>query len=88
MQTSDRDRLFAGVFPCGISYADRTREVAGDYKPLAFLPFSTLHPKFEKDCPPGLRALIEADMAVIQARRGEHFQVSTCGQTVLLGSAT
>ena len=30
-----RQRLFAGVFPCGIVYVDKGREVAGDYARLA-----------------------------------------------------
>jgi hypothetical protein len=78
-------RIFSGVFPTGISYADRQREETGDYKRLAFLSFSTLVLEVRPDCPHGLRTEIEADAARIQARRGEHFQVSTCGQTVLLG---
>jgi hypothetical protein len=35
-------RLFIGVFPCGISYADRHHEEHGDYKTLAFLPYNSL----------------------------------------------
>ena len=79
------DRIFAGVSPGGIVYADRTREVGGDYKRLAFLPFKSLELEFERDCPHELRPAIEADAATIQARRGEYFQISTCGQGVLLG---
>ncbi len=81
-----RERLFVGVFPAGISYADRSREEFGDYKRLAFLPFRSLVVEFAVDCPAGLRALITRDAAVIQARRGEDFQVSTSGQTVRLGA--
>lgn len=82
---SARDRLFAGVFPAGISYADRAREVAGDYRKLAFLPFRTLVLEWEKSVPADLRKLIEADARGIQTRRGEQFQVSSSGQTVTLG---
>jgi hypothetical protein len=78
-------RIFCGVFPCGISWSDRATERAGDYKPLAFLPFSTLVVEFQPDCPTELRAEIEADAASIQAKRGQQFEVSTCGQTVTLG---
>ena len=81
-------RLFIGVFPCGISYADRHHEEHGDYKSLAFLPYGSLILEFRKGCPAELRAEITADAAAIQARKGEQYQVSTCGQTVLLGSTT
>lgn len=82
----NRDRLFSGVYPCGIVYADRHREKGGDYARLAFLPYDTLQLTIEVDCPAELRALIEADAAAIQARSGQSYQVSTCGQTVMLGS--
>lgn len=80
-------RLFSGIYPSGIVYADRFNERGGDYKRLAFLPFATLDLKLEHDCPPSLRAEIERDAAVIQAKRGEAFQVSTSGQTITLGHA-
>jgi hypothetical protein len=79
-------RIFAGVYPMGIVYADRQREAHGDYKRLAFLAFSTLVLDVEPDCPPALRAEIEADAAPIQAMKGQDFQVSTSGQTVVLGT--
>lgn len=84
---SPEDRLFVGVFPAGISYADRAREVAGDYRRLAFLPFGTLVLEWEKNVPAELRKIIEIDARAIQARRGEQFQVSSSGQTVTLGYA-
>lgn len=79
------DRLFIGIFPGGIAYADRHREKNGDYARLAFLPYDTLQLEVEQDCPTDLRTLIEADAEFIQSRRGELFQVSSCGQTVTLG---
>ena len=78
-------RLFIGVFPGGLSYADRWTEQHGDYKRLAFLPYSTLALQVEPDCPPDLRQEIESHAATIIARRGQPFQVSACGQTVTLG---
>lgn len=78
-------RLFIGVFPTGLSYADRTIERDGDYKRLAFLPFRTLRLQLAIDCPADLRTEIEQDATAMQARRGEDFEVSTCGQTVVLG---
>ena len=80
------DRLFIGVYSCGICYADRKREKNGDYARLAFLPYDSLQLAIEPDCPVELRSLIEADAAQIQARSGELFQVSSSGQTVVLGS--
>jgi hypothetical protein len=34
---NSKQRLFIGGYPHGIIYADRPREVAGDYKRLGFL---------------------------------------------------
>jgi len=79
------DRIFTGIYPCGISYADRHRQKGGDYARLAFLPYDSLELKIEADCPPELRKQIEDDAATIQARRGDLFQVSWAGQTVTLG---
>ena len=97
MQTSSRpnritpeqavDRLSACVMGTGISYADRGREQGGDYARLAFLYLATLELKFEEDCPAAFREAITHDAAEIQSRRGEEYQVSTCGQTITLGYA-
>lgn len=78
-------RIFAAVYPTGIGYADRSKEVHGDYKRLAFLTFRTLALTIEPGCPADIRRDIEASAAAIQARRGEPYQVSTSGQTVTLG---
>jgi hypothetical protein len=82
---SPSERLFIGVYPTGISYADRSREKHGDYARCAFLSFRTLDLEIEPDCSAALRTLIVKDAAKIQARRGEQYQVSASGQTVLLG---
>lgn len=79
------DRLFIGVYPCGIAYADRAREEHGDYARLAFLDFGTLGLDIESNCPVELRTRITADAAAIQAQRGQQYRVSTAGQTVTLG---
>jgi hypothetical protein len=80
-------RIFCGVFPTGIVYADREREDADrDYAQLAFLPFDTLALKIAADCPPDLRAEIGRDAARIQARMGQPYQTSEAlTQTVILG---
>jgi CO dehydrogenase/acetyl-CoA synthase beta subunit len=75
------------VYPTGIVYADRFVEEGGDYKRLAFLPYATLQLDVRKSCPQDLRKQIEEDASKIQARRGERFEVSTAGQSVVLGSA-
>lgn len=82
-----QSRIFSGIYPTGIVYADRQREKGGDYARLAFLPFSTLELEFATDCPPELAAQIELDAERIQVRVGQDFKVSTCGQTVVLGWA-
>jgi hypothetical protein len=83
---SHNDRLFIGAYPCGIVYADRARERHGDYARLAFLPYHSLDLKIEPDCPAELKDRIIADAATLQRRRGERYQVSSSGQTVLLGA--
>ena len=76
--------LFSGVFPCGISYADRSRERDGDYAPVAFLSFDTL--RFEvRDPKSPLLEQARADAAKLQARRGEEYPIDACGHTVTLG---
>jgi hypothetical protein len=75
------------VYPAGIVFADRKNEVNGDYKTLAFLPYSTLILEIRKDCPSELVEEIKSTAATYQARRGEQFRISTCGQTVTLGAA-
>lgn len=80
-----RNRLFIGVYPGGIVYADRLREKHGDYARLAFLPYDTLRLQVEADCPPELIPRIQADAETMQSRCGEAFQISSCGQTVILG---
>lgn len=80
------ERLFSGIYPTGIMYADRTNEVNGDYKRLAFLPYKELELEVEKDCPADLRTQIEQSAAKIIARRGERFQISgSSNQSVILG---
>jgi hypothetical protein len=78
-------RIFVGVFPCGISYADRTVELDGDYKRLAFLPYNTLELEFSKGCPADVKEWITLDAARIQSMRGQQYPISQTGQTVLLG---
>ncbi len=79
-------RLFAGVTPTGIAYADKQRERDGDYLKVAFLPFQSLRLQWSPgNHPPELRELVQADADAIIARRGQPYEVSSSGQTVILG---
>lgn len=76
-------RVGSGMYPCAIVWWDRWRQVAGDYARLAMLPFRSGVLEFEKDCPRWARETIAED-----ARRypiGSTVQVSTAGQTVMMG---
>lgn len=79
------ERIFCGIRPTGILWADRKRLVGSDYATLAFLPFDTLELKLEADCPKALIADIRSDAAVVQAKRGTFYRVSSTGKTVMLG---
>lgn len=79
--------IFAGIYPEGILYADRQQEVDHNYKRIAFLHYATLELKVEEDCPPHLAKEVRGHAAALQSRRGERFEISTSGQTVVLGSA-
>lgn len=76
--------VFIGMFPAGVVYSDRQREEHGDYKRLAFLPYSTGTLQLAADCPPELVGWITADAARNYAP-GTVVEVSTCGQTVTIG---
>jgi len=80
---NDEERLFIGVFPGGLSYADRSR----DYARLAFLDYSSLELTLEPDCPPDLAAEILVSAKRVQGQWGNPYVVSSCQQTVMLGSA-
>lgn len=79
------NRLFVGIYPAGVSYADRSREAHGDYARVAFLPYSTLKLEIMRGADPALVKQARAHAATLQARAGETFKVSACGQTVRLG---
>jgi hypothetical protein len=85
MEANMNGRIFVGVYPCGIVYADREREEHGDYKRLAFLPYESLELDVRPDCPKDLLEWIALSAESYQKRRGQPFQTSTSGQTVTLG---
>jgi hypothetical protein len=81
-----KDRLFIGVYPAGLVYADRGEEVDGDYKRLASLDYATLTLKFQDGCGADMAARIQKSAAELQGRQGEEFEISATGGTVILGS--
>ncbi len=84
---SIQDRLFVGVYPCGIVYADRAREEGGEYKRIAFLDYKTLYLRISCMCrEPDLVSAIADHASTIISRRGERFETSACGQSVVLGA--
>ena len=83
---SIQERLFIGVFPCGIVYADRTIEDGGDYKRIAFLPYKELLLSVGKQCSRLMLNAITEHAQTIIAKRGERFETSACGQSVVLGA--
>lgn len=84
--TTLQDPLFIGVYPSGIFYADKSREVHSDYPRVAFLDFGKLVLNFEPNCPVALRKSVTEHAAGIQARAGQRYRISGAGQTVLLGA--
>lgn len=79
-------RLFIGVYSTGLSFADKDRELHGDYMKLAFLPYRTLELEWTgAPMPASLRAAIKDEAAKLRRRRGELFSISSSGQTVRLG---
>lgn len=81
------DRLFIGVYPGGVVYADRKKTVQGDYARVGFLPYDSLEFKAERGADAKLVAEARAHAEKIAARRGEPFSISSSGQTVILGRA-
>jgi hypothetical protein len=79
-------RLFIGTFPAGIVYADRRAEEHGDYQRVAFLPYGSLELEVNRKANKQLAQAAAEHAATIQAKKGERFQISTCGQTIVLGA--
>lgn len=68
------ERLFIGVYPTGLVYADRGREVHGDYKRLGYLNYGTLILNLEPDCLPALAEQIKDNAAKMQVKHGQPFK--------------
>ncbi len=85
MSTETIDPLFIGVYPGGIVYADRRKEEAGDYKRIAFLGYLTLDLTVSDPKNDQLPAICRHANA-LREKKGEQFQISASGHTVILGS--
>lgn len=79
------DRLFIGMYPEGVVYADRKREEHGDYRQLAFQSYRTGAIEWAKGrVHPAFRELIEEDAATRPA--GTVVRVDTAGHTRTIGA--
>jgi hypothetical protein len=81
---SNEATLFIGIHSTCVCYCDKSKEEDGDFKTIARLFFDALELKIYE--PQSiLLPKIREHAAEIQARKGQEFQVSGCGQTVILG---
>lgn len=87
MKLNTSPRLFAAKYPTGIFFADKTREVGGDYARLASIDYARLELTIDETCPADLRQVIENQARAMQVQRGQQYQISTSGQTITLGNA-
>lgn len=85
---SPADRLFVGVYPGGMVYADRAREQHGDYARVAFLPWHSLTLQVEPGADAALVALARASAAKLQAKRGELYPLSATADRDANGNLT
>ena len=77
--------LFAGIYPTGIYYADKRREINGDYLNIGHIFFSDLKYEIKENCPKDIKPLVEKDIQRIIGMRGQQYNISGCGQMVTLG---
>lgn len=78
-----KDRLFIGMFPAALVYADRGIEEHGDYRRLASLSYDTLELSIN-DPRSALIPLVIEHARRYQARRGERISIAG-NMTALLG---
>lgn len=78
-------RLFIGVYPCGIAYSDRETIQDGDYKRVAFLDYDTLELEVRDDRSPLLDE-VRSHAATVRLQKGERFSIDACGHSVVLGA--
>jgi hypothetical protein len=81
---SNEATLFIGIHSTCVCYCDKSKEEDGDFKTIARLFFDALELKIYEP-QSTLLPKIREHAAEIQVRKGQEFQVSGCGQTVILG---
>lgn len=84
-----RSSIAAFVMPTGISWVDTSQDGprTGDWTKVGHLFFSDLRVEIPKGTPRAVEEDVRRRAAVIQAKRGEQYQISGSGQTITLGHA-
>lgn len=82
-KTYTKDDLFIGNFPTGLVYANKAKEIAGDYQRLAYLNYRTLQLEIEKACPAELLVHIKSHHAEIMKLRHTVYPIAGNMQVVL-----
>lgn len=77
------NRLFIGVYPAALVYADRSKEKNGDYMTIAMLPYDSLELRI---CEPDSDLLPEIKESAAKYNAGDKLQISASGQYIVLGS--
>jgi hypothetical protein len=80
-----KEALFCGAYSTGIFYADKRKEINGDYMTIGRIYYSDLNWKINDNCSADIRSFVQADIDKILSMKGQEYQVSSCGQTVILG---
>lgn len=78
--------MFCGIYPCGLVFADKSLMEAGDYKDLAFINYRTLKITWRaKKMSHEFRRYIISEAKNLRSMRGQQYQISSCGQYIILG---
>ena len=86
-------RLFVGTQAAALVFADRDRSEDGDYQTIAKIPYDTVellwNPHWAPNCDEddSLVETIQKARDKLEKHIGEPYEISACGQTVILGSA-
>lgn len=79
------DRIFVGINANGISFSNRIVIEKGDYSKMARYDFKAMKLVIEDLCHPTFATQIRNWIREQEYKKGQSFQVSTCGQSVNLG---
>lgn len=80
------ERLFIGIYPEGVVFADRSQERSGDYMRCGFASYRRGELDLTDECPESLKPLIRAwcDRNMIA---GQSFEISASGQMTQWGGS-